>query len=227
MKSKIAFFARGNFTEGYIASTYFDAIVASYIFQFNFSHFFICDSWTCIINPILLQYVCQTQVTHLCQSSWEIISRITSLVGKSSLLVNFLWSLVKSLGVGIDFRFNDSLMCSTSFWYILNPIASTNNFGTPKSFATFSLSISLSDCLRCYYTIFVYFLFLVLLKLLVLSVGKITISLYSKPCRSLFISWYFYSFSIISVPHPIDKSSISNWFKTQLSKIGGQNRVWE
>ena len=57
------------------------------------------------------------------------------------------------------------------------------------------------------------FLFLVLLELLVFSVVTRTISLFSKLCRSLLISWSFSFVSGISVSHPIDRSYLSTWVR--------------
>ena len=104
-------------------------------------------------------------------------------------------------------------MCPTSFLDILNPISFTDNFVSSNISATFPLSIYLSYFLRCSSTIVVYFTFLVLLKLLVLSVGKTTISISSNICRSLLISWSFSFFYGISVSHTIDNSSLPNWVR--------------
>ena len=104
-------------------------------------------------------------------------------------------------------------MFPTSFLNIINTIALTNTFSSSNICTTFPLSIYLSDFLRCSSTIVMYFTFLMLLNLLVLSVGTITTSISSKLCRSLLISWSFSLFYGISVFHSIDKSSLSNWVR--------------
>ena len=45
VKYEIAFFTRGNYIEGYIDTAYIDAIVTSFLFQFNHYHYsFTCDA---------------------------------------------------------------------------------------------------------------------------------------------------------------------------------------
>ena len=55
-------------------------------------------------------------------------------------------------------------MCPTSFWDILNSIASTDTFASSDIYDNFPLFIYLADCLSFSSTIVVYFSFLVLLK---------------------------------------------------------------
>ena len=62
-----------------------------------------------------------------------------------------------------------------------------------------------------------YFVLLILLKLLVLSVGTMDISLRYKICISLLIYLSYYFFYGISESHPIDRSSISSWIKNNSS----------
>ena len=154
-----------------------------------------CES--CIINLILIQYFFQTQVTHLFKIRWEICCWDHQSSWEIPINFQFFVVLDKYFGCWNRCIFSDLLMCPTSFLGILNPIASTNNFTSSIFSATFPISIPLSNCMRCYYTIVLYLLILVLLKLLVFSVGTITISLSSKICRSLLISWSFSFFSVV------------------------------
>ena len=49
---EIDFFNRRNFIEGYIATASIDAIVTSFILQFNLSYYYFnCDAWI-IVNPV-------------------------------------------------------------------------------------------------------------------------------------------------------------------------------
>ena len=115
--------------------------------------------------------------------------------------------------------FDDSLMCPTSFWGILNPITSTNILSSSNNYANFPLYISLAGCLGFSYTIVMYFIFLLLPKLLVFSVGTITVSLTSNLCRSLLVSLSFSFFSGHSVSYLINESSLSNWVRNVLTYL--------
>ena len=128
-----------------------------------------------------------------------------------------MWSLIIILVVVISFVFSDSLMCPTSFLDIMNTIASTNTFVSSDINVILPLYISLAYFLRCSFTIVLYFYFLMLLNLLILSVVTITISLYSKVCRSFLISWYLYLFYGISVSYNIYRSSPSTWVRKHSS----------
>ena len=67
-----------------------------------------CES--CIFNIIIIQYFFKSRSPTFAKVDEKFVSGITSIVGKSTFLVNFLWCLIKSLGVGIYLK--------NIYWYV-------------------------------------------------------------------------------------------------------------